>query len=96
VQVVDTVGAGDAFVAGFLMSWVNRPRERRELVERGELKERRELDPDDLARAACAAVLVSAAACTVAGANLPDDLVWRDLEPGAVSTDYDPNPQQEG
>ena len=64
VQVVDTVGAGDAFLAGFLLAWCNRPRERGKL------------DPDDLARATSAAAFVATAACTVAGANLPDDLIW--------------------
>ena len=64
VPVVDTVGAGDAFVAAFVMSWSNR------LLEGGAL------DPDDLTRSAAAAVPVASAACTTRGASLPHDLVW--------------------
>ena len=64
VQVLDTIGAGDAFMAGFLLALTARRRERREL------------DRDDLARATSAAVLVATAACTVPGANIPEDFVW--------------------
>jgi fructokinase len=64
VRVVDTVGAGDAFVAGFVMAWSTHPRQRGRL------------DPDELARAAAAAARVATATCSVAGANLPDHFVW--------------------
>jgi fructokinase len=60
VQVLDTVGAGDAFVAACLVGW-------------GEAGLRREGlgDPDALAEVAGEAVQVAAAACTVSGAALP-------------------------
>lgn len=60
VQILDTVGAGDAFVAACLVGW-------------GEAGLRREDlgDPDALAEVAGEAVRVAAAACTVSGANLP-------------------------
>ncbi|HEY6522721.1 MAG TPA: PfkB family carbohydrate kinase [Solirubrobacteraceae bacterium] len=60
VQILDTVGAGDAFVAACLVGW-------------GEAGLRPEHlgDPDALAEVADAAVHVAAAACTVSGANLP-------------------------
>ncbi len=56
VDVVDTIGAGDAFVAGFLTAW----------TQRGAA-----LSDEALAAAAAAAVEVSAAVCTVQGARLP-------------------------
>lgn len=65
VEVVDTVGAGDAFVAGLLTWWT-----------RGELTRERATDVEALARAATAGVAVARAACTVAGANLPDGWRW--------------------
>jgi fructokinase len=71
VAVTDSVGAGDAFVAGFLMTWSARPHRPRPL------------DPDELAHATSAAVLVASAACRVPGAGLPDDVVWR---PAAANT----------
>jgi sugar/nucleoside kinase (ribokinase family) len=75
VRVVDTVGAGDAFVAAFVMAWSAHP------------SERGRLDPDVLARATDVAVRVATAACSVAGANLPADLVWpRPEEPLASMT----------
>jgi fructokinase len=77
VQVVDTVGAGDAFVAAFVISWSNR------LLERGAL------NPDDLARATEAAVPVAMAACTMPGARLPDDLVWPRSEEAPASVALD-------
>lgn len=61
VRVVDTVGAGDAFVAAFAVWWT---------LHR--------LGPSDaadlgaVARAGTAAVTAARAACTVAGATLPD------------------------
>ncbi len=65
VKVVDTVGAGDAFVAGLLTWWTG-----------GGLTRERAADADVLARAAGAGVAVARAACTVAGANLPDGWRW--------------------
>ena len=65
VEVVDTVGAGDAFVAGFLTWWVRQGGGREGLA-----------DPHRLIDATRAAVRVAAAACTVAGANLPPDIRW--------------------
>ena len=65
VDVVDTVGAGDAFVAGFLTWWADHGCERSQAGE-----------PALLEQAAEAAVAVAAAACTMAGANLPDSFAW--------------------
>ncbi len=65
VRVVDTVGAGDAFVAGFLSWWWDHDCDR---SQAGDL--------DLLTEAARAAVTVAAAACSTAGAELPDDLAW--------------------
>lgn len=59
-EIVDTVGAGDAFVAAFLAGWVEAGLRPAELA-----------DVDALADVAQVAVRVAAAACTVAGANLP-------------------------
>jgi fructokinase len=61
VTVVDTVGAGDAFVAGLLSWWLEHDCEP---GQAGEL--------DTLLEAAAAGVAVAAAACTTAGANLPE------------------------
>ena len=57
---LDTVGAGDAFVAACLVGWSEAGMRREDLG-----------DPDALAEVADAAVRVAAAACTVSGANLP-------------------------
>ena len=65
VDVVDTVGAGDAFVAGFLTWWCDQACDR---DQAGDL--------DLLTEAARAAVTVAAATCGTAGANLPDDFAW--------------------
>jgi fructokinase len=65
VDVVDTIGAGDAFVAGFLTWWCDQGCDR---TQAGDL--------ELLAEAARAAVMVSAATCRTAGANLPDDFAW--------------------
>lgn len=65
VEVVDTIGAGDAFVAGFLTWWTAHA-----------LNQHDAGDPDALVRAASAAVEVAAADCTVRGANLPEDFRW--------------------
>ncbi len=65
VEVVDTIGAGDAFVAGFLTWWTAHA-----------LNQHEAADPDALVRAATAAVEVAAADCTVPGANLPADFRW--------------------
>ncbi len=65
-RVVDTVGAGDAFLGGLLTWW----------VQQGAAREWA-ADIESLAAAAAAAAQVARAACTVAGANLPDDFQWR-------------------
>jgi fructokinase len=65
VDVVDTIGAGDAFVAGFLAWWTAHA-----------LNQHEAADPDALVRAATAALEVAAADCTVQGANLPADFRW--------------------
>ncbi|HET9103517.1 MAG TPA: carbohydrate kinase [Solirubrobacteraceae bacterium] len=65
VDLVDTVGAGDAFVAGFLTWW----------VEQGCTREQAG-DLERVTEAARAAVTVAAAACTTAGANLPGAFTW--------------------
>ncbi len=65
VDVVDTVGAGDAFVAGFLTWW----------CEQG-CDSSPAGDLDLLAEAVRVAVAVSAATCTTAGADLPDGFAW--------------------
>ncbi len=65
VEVVDTIGAGDAFVAGFLTWWTAHA-----------LNQHDAGDPDVLLKAATAAVEVAAADCTVRGANLPPGFRW--------------------
>jgi fructokinase len=65
VEVVDTVGAGDAFVAGFLTWWCDQGCDR---AQAGDL--------DLLTEAARAAVTVAAATCSTAGANLPEEFAW--------------------
>jgi len=65
VEVVDTIGAGDAFVAGFLTWWTAHA-----------LNQHDAGDLDALLKAASAAIEVAAAACTVRGANLPADFRW--------------------
>lgn len=65
VDVVDTIGAGDAFVAAFLTWWSNHSLSRPDAS-----------NAQALAQATAAAVEVAAAACTVRGANLPDRFAW--------------------
>ena len=65
VEVVDTIGAGDAFVAGFLTWWTARARADHDAG-----------DSDALVGACTAAARVAAAACTVQGADLPADFRW--------------------
>jgi fructokinase len=65
VEVVDTIGAGDAFVAGFLTWWTTHALNQHDA---GHL--------DALVKAATAAVEVAAADCTVRGANLPAEFRW--------------------
>lgn len=65
VTIADTVGAGDAFVAGLITWWAEHGCER---SQAGDL--------ELLEQAARAAVTVSAAVCTAAGANLPDTFTW--------------------
>ena len=65
VDVVDTIGAGDAFVAGFLTWWTAHA-----------LNQHEAADPNALVRAVTAAVEVAAAECTAQGANLPANFRW--------------------
>ena len=74
VEVVDTIGAGDAFVAGFLTWWTAHALNQHDA---GQL--------DALVRAAAAAIGIAAAACTVRGANLPADFRWS-RDSGAIHT----------
>jgi fructokinase len=73
VEVVDTIGAGDAFVAGFLTWWTMHA-----------LNEHDAGDPRALANAATAAIEVAAADCTVRGANLPAEFRWSTPPGGSV------------
>ena len=72
LDVVDTIGAGDAFVAAFLTWWTNHSLRARDLT-----------DIDVLVQATTAAIRVAVAACTVHGAALPPDFLWLDDEPQA-------------
>jgi len=65
VSIVDTVGAGDAFVAGFLTWWSGYQLSREDLS-----------DASRLTQACAAAAEVAAAACTVRGAGLPPRFRW--------------------
>jgi fructokinase len=65
VEVVDTIGAGDAFVAAFLAWWAASGRVKDDLT-----------NPDVLAAATTAAVTVSATTCTLPGANPPEPPDW--------------------
>jgi fructokinase len=72
LDVVDTIGAGDAFVAAFLTWWTNHS------LRAGDVA-----DIDALVQATTAAIRVAVAACTVHGATLPPDFLWLDDEPQA-------------
>lgn len=65
VDVVDTIGAGDAFVAAFLSWWAASALAKHDLT-----------DPEALLAATTAAVRVAATTCTRAGANPPDRPDW--------------------
>ncbi len=65
VEVVDTIGAGDAFVAGFLTWWTAHA-----------LLQHDAADADALESAATAAIGVAAANCTMQGADLPVGFQW--------------------
>lgn len=78
VEVVDTIGAGDAFVAGFLTWWTAHA-----------LLQHDAADADALESAVTAAIEVAAANCSMQGANLPAGFQWstrsatpRNLAPG--------------
>jgi fructokinase len=66
VEVVDTIGAGDAFVAAFLTWWTSHS-----------MKPPQAADQDALVRATEAAIGVGVAACTTPGAELPPGFAWR-------------------
>jgi fructokinase len=70
IDVIDTIGAGDAFVAAFLTWWSNRSLNR---LEAG--------NAEALVDATAAATRVAAAACTIRGANLPDEFDWSAVDP---------------
>jgi fructokinase len=72
VDVVDTIGAGDAFVAGFLTWWSEHGQRREDVA-----------DVDALGQATAAGIMVAAAACSVRGANLPDGFGWSSAGPQA-------------
>ncbi len=65
VEIVDTIGAGDAFVAALLTWWSSRSLKGSDLA-----------NAQALVEATAAAVQVAAAACTVRGANLPERFAW--------------------
>ena len=69
-DVVDTIGAGDAFVAAFLTWWTAHA-----------LTQHDTADTDTLHRAATAAIEVAAANCTMPGANLPANFRWPTVAP---------------
>jgi fructokinase len=71
VEVVDTIGAGDAFVAGFLTWWTAHA-----------LMQHDAASPDALVSATTAAIAVAAANCTVRGATLPTGFRWSTVSPG--------------
>jgi fructokinase len=64
-NVVDTIGAGDAFVAALLTWWTQQSLRRKDVA-----------DPELLHEATTAAIRVAVAACTVPGANLPEGFDW--------------------
>jgi fructokinase len=70
VEVVDTIGAGDAFVAGFLTWWSIRSLRRTDVINMNALIE-----------GTRAAIRVAAAACTVQGATLPAGFDWSASSP---------------
>jgi fructokinase len=65
VEVLDTVGAGDAFVAGLIVSWCRQGLSR---IDAG--------DADALHVATLAGLDVARAACTMRGADLPAGFAW--------------------
>ena len=69
-DVVDTIGAGDAFVAAFLTWWTAHA-----------LTQHDTADTDTVHRAATAAIEVAAANCTMPGANLPASFRWPTVAP---------------
>jgi fructokinase len=67
VEVADTIGAGDAFLAG-LLAW----------FEHNAGVDPRSADLETLSAAAETAAEVAAAVCTMRGAALPADFTWRE------------------
>jgi fructokinase len=65
VDVADTIGAGDAFLAAFLAWWPGHSLSRKDVTDIHALEE-----------ATTAAVQVAVAACTVRGSDLPERFDW--------------------
>ena len=86
VEVVDTIGAGDAFVAGFLTWWTAHA-----------LMQHDAASPDALLSATTAAIAVAAANCTVRGATLPTGFRWSErvaAPPGIARGNAKPVPRR--
>lgn len=78
VDVVDTIGAGDAFLAAFLVWWPGHSLRRNDVTDIHALEE-----------ATSAAIRVAVAACTVRGADLPERVEWA---MGGAATAVGPSP----